>query len=166
MIEEIEYLIQKYSNKGILIDTNILLLFFVGAVRKSRISRFKRTRQFTALDYEQLIIFLQNFKTIVATPNVLTEVSSFINQLGEPDRSKCYVLFAEEIKVETVTESFIPSRSVVSTDWDFLKYGLTDCGIAAVAKDRYLVLTDDFNAVHYFYTKGVDTVNFNNIRTY
>jgi len=48
----------------------------------------------------------------------------------------------------------------------FSKFGLTDCGIVNVAKDNYLVLTDDLKLASYLQNIGIDTLNFNNIRVY
>ena len=139
-------LISQYTSKGILVDTNILLLYFVGAIRRERISRFSRTEQFTPQDYDLLIALLADFRTVATTPNVLTEVSSFINKLAEPDRTSCYVNFA--LKIPALQETYVPSRDVVSTDWIFPTYGLTDCGVADTAKNsQYLVLTDDLKAL-------------------
>ncbi len=42
--------VQKYKNKGLLIDTNLLLMLFVGSVSKD-VSQFKRTEQYQASDY-------------------------------------------------------------------------------------------------------------------
>ena len=38
--------------------------------------------------------------------------------------------------------------------------------IISLARDRYLVLTDDLRLAHYLQKIGIDTVNFNNIRVY
>ena len=156
-------LISQYTSKGILVDTNILLLYFVGMIRRARISRFNRTEQFTPQDYDLLIALLADFATVATTPNILTEVSSFINKLGEPDRTSCYINFA--IEISALQESYVPSRNVVSTDWVFPTYGLTDCGIAEAAKDnQYLVLTDDLKVVSFLRLQGVSTINFNDLR--
>ena len=40
-------LMQRYRSRGILVDTNILLLHFVGSFDPSLIARFKRTERFT-----------------------------------------------------------------------------------------------------------------------
>lgn len=85
-----------------------------------------------------------------------------INQLGEPERSECYVVFADEISL--FQENYIPSRNVASTHWSFQKYGLTDSGIASVSPGQYLVLTDDFSLTRYLNSLGIDTLNFNNLR--
>ncbi len=77
MIEWMEELIYKYSNKGLLIDTNILLLYFVGSFDRQHIEKFKRTSQFTIKDFDYLVILLDRFDTLVTTPNILTEVNNF-----------------------------------------------------------------------------------------
>ena len=55
MIDEVKRLIRQYALKGIIVDTNILLLYFVGALGRKKISQFKRTNQFDADDYEILV---------------------------------------------------------------------------------------------------------------
>jgi len=139
-------LFEKYKQKGILIDTNILLLWFVGTVNRERISKFNRTEKFVPEDYDTLLQILSYFNKIVTTPNILTEVNSLANQLGEPELSKCLSVFAE--KVARLNESYLKSTEVVRTD-SFTKFGLTDCGIVNIAKNKYLVLTDDLKLASY-----------------
>jgi len=95
MKDYIRSLFQSYKQKGILIDTNILLLWFVGTVNRGRISQFNRTEKFLPEDYDLLVSILSYFSKIVTTPNVLTEVNSLVNQIGEPERSQCYSVFAQ-----------------------------------------------------------------------
>lgn len=158
MMGDIESLLRKYFLKGILVDTNILLLLFVGELSRERITAFGRTDQFTPKDYDILVDLLGRFKSIVTTPNILTEVNSLLNKLGEPARK----VFAE--RLVQLEEIYLPSREIASLDWPFIKYGLTDCGIAGVAQNKYLVLTDDLKVTSYFNQNGIDTVNFNNLR--
>jgi len=163
MKDFVRSLFQKYKQKGILIDTNILLLWFVGTVNRERISKFNRTERFVPEDYDTLLQILSDFNKIVTTPNILTEVNSLANQLGEPERSQCLSVFAEG--VARLNESYLESTEVVRTD-NFTKFGLTDCGIATLAKNKYLVLTDDFKLTNYLENIGIDTINFNHIRPY
>ncbi len=156
-------LVNKYRTKGILIDTNILLLWLVGSTNKDRITQFSRTQNFEARDYELLINIFKKFSRLLTTPNILTEVSNLINQLGEPDRSKCFSIFARD--VVQLKEIYADSHTLAKTD-KFPKFGLTDCGIMNVAKDNYLVLTDDLRLASYLQNIGIDTLNFNNIRVY
>ncbi|KOP25713.1 hypothetical protein AMR41_13430 [Hapalosiphon sp. MRB220] len=163
MKDYINFLFQTYKSKRILIDTNILLLWFVGTVNKKRISQFNRTEKFLPEDYALLVSILSYFSKIVTTPNILTEVNSLINQIGEPERSQCYSVFAQAMS--KLDEFYIESINAVQLD-NFTKYGLTDCGIVTLAKDKYLVLTDDFKLANYLQKIGIDTINFNNIRTF
>jgi len=161
MKDFVRSLFEKYKQKGILIDTNILLLWFVGTVNRERISKFKRTENFVPEDYDTLLQILSSFNKIVTTPNILTEVNSLANQLGEPERSQCLSVFAEGMA--RLNESYLESTEVVRTD-SFTKFGLTDCGIATLAKNKYLVLTDDFKLANYLQKIEIDTINFNHIR--
>jgi len=162
-MNDIEALFSRYRQKGVLVDTNILLLYFVGATNRERISRFNRTQNFIPEDYDLLLQVLSYFQTVATTPNILTEVNSLANQLGEPDRSQCFALFAQGIS--TFEETYLESRGVVM-DQQFTKFGLTDCGILSLARDQYLVLTDDLRLADYLQRQEIDTVNFNNLRVF
>ena len=81
-------LLQRYRGKGVLLDTNILLLYFVGAFNPEEIPRFKRTKMFTVEDHDTLVGILGYFEKIVTTPNILTEVSNLSGQLAEHLKGK------------------------------------------------------------------------------
>jgi rRNA-processing protein FCF1 len=153
-------LLHKYQQAGVLVDTNILLLYFIGTFDKSLISRFKRTRQFTQEDYNTLLNILRRFNKIVTTPNILTEVSNLSGQLAEDLKINYFAKFAASIEL-LLNEEYISSAQAMN---NYHRLGLTDAGIALIAQNRYLVLTDDFPLTQYLYKTGVDVVNFNNIR--
>ena len=154
-------LIAKYYTKGILIDTNILLLYLVGAVNRARITKFKRTAQFIGEDYNLLIKLVGKFIKVVVTPNILTEVNSLANQLGELEIARGLSMFS--IITANITEEYINSNVVAQHEM-FARFGLTDCGIILLAENKYLVLTDDLKLHLYLKSLGIDTVNFNNLR--
>lgn len=162
MRELVKNLFSRYRQKGILIDTTILLLLFVGTVNQQRISQFNRTEKFTPEDYDLLQKILSYFQKTVTTPNILTEVNSLANQLSEPERSQCLLISSQIIL--TMDEIYIESKPVVAHE-KYVKFGLTDCGILNLARDKYLVLTDDFKLANYLQSVGIDVINFNNIRT-
>lgn len=133
----------------------------MGLVNRDRISRFKRTRQFIPADFDLLSEILQSFQTIVTTPNILTEVNSLANQLGEPERSRCLSLFGNAIA--TMQERYETSASLAQVE-GFQRFGLTDCSVLSAARERYLVLTDDLRLAVHLQSQSIDTINFNNIR--
>lgn len=67
----INELLNKYKNKGVLVDTNILLLWFVGSLNPARISRFNRTEKFSPEDYDLLVRILYPFGKVITTANSL-----------------------------------------------------------------------------------------------
>jgi hypothetical protein len=160
---DFDSLILRYSQKGILVDTNILLLYFVGKVNRERVGRFKRTEQFLAEDFDILLRLLNLFVVKLTTPNILTEVSNFINQLSEPERTQCYGILSQEISLG-FREAYIESSESASLE-SFSRFGLTDSCIRILAKDNYLVLTDDFKLASHLNSDGIDVINFNHIRT-
>jgi hypothetical protein len=51
-------------NNGLLIDTNLLVLFVVGSVNANRIGNFKRTRKYGSSDYRLLLRVIDKFKPL------------------------------------------------------------------------------------------------------
>ena len=164
--DRIDSLVNHYKPKGILVDTNILLLLFIGSVNRQRISKFNRTEQFAPKDYDLLVNFLGYFSKIVTTPNILTEVNSLTSKIKEPERSQCFEKLAEALSTNELIkldEHYITS-SIITRVHGFSRFGLTDCGILELAHNRYLVLTDDLKLAVHLQSSDVHTINFNHIK--
>ncbi len=155
-------LLQRYRTKGLLVDTNLLLLYFVGRYDTDRISSFKRTRSFNEDDFLLLASILGFFDKVVVTPNILTEVNSLSNQLPENIKPTYYAEFAQCI--DALEEHYVSSSELARTK-HFHRFGLTDAGIVNLVQGSYLVLTDDLRLASYLQGLGVDVINFNNIRS-
>ncbi len=150
-------LVNKYRRIGILVDTNLLLMYFVGLFDPRLISKFKSTVQFSQEDFKLLRSFLSQFDSLVTTPNILTEVNSFSNKWAETFKAPYYAVFAGTIGV--LNEIYLPSK-VTSALPEFVRFGLTDAGIFQVARNKYLVLTDDFRLSQYLSASGIVVINF------
>lgn len=82
-----EELLEAYVGRTALVDSNLLLLYIVGKCDPRIIPRFTRTEKYTIKDFELLQALLERvFKTVVTTPNVLTEVSNLATKLQESER--------------------------------------------------------------------------------
>lgn len=160
-MEYVNELVARYQHRGLLIDTNLLLLYFIGTHDPDRIPKFKRTMTFTVDEFWLLFGLLGIFDKLVTTPNVLTEVSNLSGQLAEDLRAPFYNDFASRIAL--LEEHYVPSVGASSLT-HFNKFGLTDSGIVQLVKDNYLVLTDDLKLVGYLQNQGIDVINFNHIR--
>lgn len=164
MNEYLVKLIQKYRNIGVLLDTNILLLYFVGSVDPKMIATFKRTHNkgFTEADYYTLVSLLKQFRKAVTTPNILTEASNFLGQLPDHLYQDYFNGFANTIS--TLDERYFPSSELALT-YEFKQFGLTDSSIIQLAKNKFLIITEDFRLSQYSQKVGIDVLNFNHIRT-
>ena len=160
-------LVNKYKPKGILVDTNILILWFVGSVNRQLIPKFNRTEKFTPEDYDLLVRILASFSKIVTTPNILTEVSNLvIKDIKEPEMTKCFENLAEALSMMTsfkLEEHYIESHLVAGVN-KISEFGITDCSILELARNRYLVLTSEWKLTQYLESCKVDVINFNHLR--
>ena len=153
-------LIDKHRAKGVLVDTNLLVLFLVGRVNRQRILNFKRTGDFTIEDYDLLLRLIDWFGKLIATPHVLSQVSDLTDLTGG-ELTEIRELF--KVLVENIEESYDPSRLLVG-DPVFGRLGLTDAAIATVCCRGFLVLTADAQLHVALQERGIDALNFNHIR--
>ncbi len=156
-------LISKYRRKGLLVDTNILLLYFIGICDPNWIAGFKRTSQFVIEDFQLLVRILNCFERRVTTPNVLTEINNLAGQLSRDNLRAWRVQFRDSLSSDFL-ERFIPSKTAVKNG-GFLRCGLTDAGVICASRGRFLVLTDDLDLYITLQSEGVDAINFNHLRS-
>lgn len=155
----IETYIRQYRRKGIIVDTNLLLLALIGGTPS--IAGFKRTSGYTAKDYKLLLNVIDQFEKLISTPHILAEVSNLTNGLYGSKLHDFYATLKKSLS--TVIEIHCPALDI-SCDYELSPYGLTDVGIICAAKNNYLVLTDDLRVAGFAHQHSVDVVNFNHIR--
>ncbi len=156
----IEQYINTYRAKGILIDTNLLLLLIIGGTPS--IKKFKRTNTYTASDYDLLIRLIDRFSRIIATPHILAEVSNLTNGLFGGQLDDFYKTLKESL-TSIILEVHEPAYEIAEK-FNLSPYGLADVGIMSIAKNNYLVLTDDLRVANFALQSGVDVINFNHVR--
>src|ERR1035441_10305501 len=133
--------IDSIASAGLLVDTNLLVLFAVGTVNRNRIETFKRTRQYTTDDYDLLVRVLGNFERLYTVAHVLAEVSN-LTDLPGPERLQARLVLKETISVLHEAEM---SSTRAAEDRLYQDLGLVDAAIGAVARaNSCAVLTDDF----------------------
>jgi rRNA-processing protein FCF1 len=147
--------------KRLLVDTNILLLYIVGSLNLDQIARHKRTEKFSVEDFRLLAGLLPQFGGIVVTPNILSEVSNLLGQTDERTKAKLFLLFGSLVRV--IEEHYVRSLAAVELR-EFVRLGLTDATILALAGKELTVLTDDLHLYLALQSKGVEVINFNHLR--
>ena len=151
-------LVQKYKFKGLLIDTNVALLYLVGSFDPSLIRNHSRTAKYTEDDFDRVSRFVESFPERITTPHVLTEIS---NLLGRSEG--IHAIFVEYIKRAKELYSDLEASSLAESK-AFISYGLTDSAIFETARNKYLVVTDDGPLYGFLAGLNVDAVSLDQIR--
>jgi hypothetical protein len=152
---------ERYRRRELLIDTNLLLLYFVGALRPDRIGSFNRTSGYSTDDFVLVERVMSAFKRVTTTPHVLTEVSNLMGQCAEPLRSDLRGWLSTVI--QSWNEPFTASKTLTGTA-HFPRFGLADTAIAALPPGSCLVLTDDHPLAGLLEAKGQAVVRFSDLR--
>jgi hypothetical protein len=161
-MDHIDRIIQAYRTSGVAIDSNLLLLWVIGRMEVSTITRFKRTRGFDADDFTLLEQILARFARWHATPSVFTEVSNHLRQLpGGLHRSAFEIFHAIAASVD---ERHFPAEPLLRQH-HVSAFGLTDLTLMALAADGRLVLTVDGLLDDYLLRCELGSVNFNHLRS-
>jgi hypothetical protein len=161
MSVDLNALIKKHGKRGIVVDTNLLLLLFVGSFDKEGIESFKRTNEFTPRDFELLDGILSHFGTIITTPTILAETIAFCGSYPKSNKQDYYEHFATALQV--YDEQYTASRDLAA-DANWYPFGLTDCAIIHLAMAKHLVITVDLKLWALLEKKGLDAINFNHWR--
>ena len=149
------------GSAGILVDTNLLVLFAVGTVNRDRIETFKRTRQYTGADYDLLVRVLAKFAPLYTVAHVLAEVSN-LTDLPGIERQQSRRVLKETISLLNETEM---SSARASEDPLYQHLGLVDAAIGAVARaHNCAVLTDDHDLYVRLVEDNVIAFNFTHVR--
>jgi rRNA-processing protein FCF1 len=104
---------------------------------------------------------MRQFDRLATTPNVLTEVSNMAAQIGGEAETKLRLILAALLEV--LDERYVPSREACRVE-EFRRLGLTDASLLLLAKQEFLVLTDDRHLYTALQKNGVDAINFNHLR--
>jgi predicted nucleic acid-binding protein len=118
------------ASAGLLVDTNLLVLYAVGSVNRHRIETFKRTSKYRKADYDLLVRVLAKFKALYTVAHVLAEVSN-LTDLPGPERLRIRLVLRSTIS--SLNEAEMPSARAAD-DRLYLNLGLVDAAIGAVAR--------------------------------
>lgn len=147
--------------RGIVIDTNLLVLLVVGVTDRKLIDKHKRLKQFEQKDFDLLTSLLAGFDQIFVTPHIVTETCNLISQISDPAKSSVRKTLA--LLLETLKEEFQPSVEV-SKHNSFFRLGLADCAILDLIKKETPFVTVDLDL--YLAASKVNkyATNFNHLR--
>lgn len=124
-----EHVINKFLPRGVLVDTNLLLLYAVGQYDEELLlpGRFDRLAAYSLEDFHLLSRLMSLFQVRVTTPHVLTEVSNWAGYLPQLQKVVCLQTFPATFR----GFAEIPAEAHVSFEHSQFRFlGLTDVAIA------------------------------------
>ena len=149
------------KSKGLLIDTNLLVLLTIGTLSTSQIGK-GRTGHYTVEDFKLLLRIIDEFQVLIVTPNILTEASNLLEGTSYKGINALSILMEIAKKLEEEYKSSLPIMQDYSKS--YTKFGLSDAVIHAMAKENYIVLTQDLRLCSYLEALGLNALNFNHFR--
>ena len=159
--KELSKLLSRHR-QGVAVDSNLLLLLWIGSFDRSLIKRFKRTQKYTESDFDLLVALVARVRLLVTTPNVLTEVSNLAGQLPEQTAEE----FRSEMRrvVEQISEQHFPCKLAAAENC-FISVGLTDSTLTLLARKKILIMTDDLPLYALLHSERMPVINFTHVRS-
>ena len=149
---------------NLVIDTNILLLFFIGIFNSDYLSECSlmtengknyRKEHFELME-EILKIFLYR---VIITPHVLSEINMLSRKRIKPE-SRMNSLFENIIQQLKKCQEEHIELEIILKNGGVLKFGFTDISLIEVAKKKkWAILTDEFD-LYRSYKKEVPIIYF------
>lgn len=148
-IDQIKKFIYTHNPPGIIVDTNILIVFLVGCYDQDYIENCKvvndSCKKYTAEDYLLLVKIIGLFKKVYITPQVMAEVSNLSITKGiHGDRQIKYLLKVIEF-LKKSQESHTDHKYLFDMEVEVIgKFGLVDVNLVELSKQTKMpILTDD-----------------------
>lgn len=158
----VEPLVIRYRERGVIIDTNLLLLLLFGLFDKTQLKRFKCVAQYEESDFEILKKLAFLFKQVYVTPQILAELTN-LAKVSETEEKK---LLATIIQLLRETREKYFAKNQLLNEPLLVRFGFTDTTILTAARGkRLLVITEDFPLTIALQAESCDVLNLNDIRT-
>ena len=152
---------QNARRNGVLVDTNLLVLLIVGSVNRERVSKFKRTSDYSSADWDLLTGIFEQISSRYTLPHILAEVSTLTDLKGPELEVARFIL---RKLIAAMSEVNIGSVEACANTL-YMRLGLTDAAIAAAAKVRGCsVLTNDSALYTALAAEGSHVAMFNHFR--
>jgi hypothetical protein len=150
-----------YSGWPVILDSNLLLLRWCGALDVSLLKTFKRLQGFTVSDLQILGEVLSTLGDVKTTPHVLTEVSNLANALPSWKKLAWTSHLAEQIGL--VEEHWKPDSEIL-LDRSLGVFGLADAALGNLAR-THLILSVDWPLCNHLAARGLAAINFHTLRS-
>ncbi|MCK5833180.1 hypothetical protein KAH81_05855 [bacterium] len=157
-----ENIVAKCTRKGILLNTELLLLLCVGIYKRQLVESSKITNKYSVNDFNIVANIAAKFSPLYVSPQVLAEFSNYSDRLGSKVMREFYSSIEKILKGQF--EVHIPKDVMI--DENYLPVlGFTDVSMMKICEEKGCVLFTADLQLESIYSKRIDVVNFNHIRS-
>jgi hypothetical protein len=153
-------IVAKHARRGLLLDSNLFVVYCVGSIDPARIQQEKVTRHYNSNDFRILDYFIRRFAHLLTTPNIMTEVSNLSGHLRGDMRAVVRTALRENV-VQVLREEYVSTNDAVQNQ-SFVHFGLTDAAINVQGQAGNLTLTDDLDLSILLHRQGSDCIHYTN----
>lgn len=151
---------------GLILDTNMLVLYIVGTTDITKIASTGVTERYTIDLYKHVkaLVDRSRFRAPVITPHIVSEVAHLLKLDANRAKKGGAVPISPWLSCSTgifqeAQEEYYPTRNIVSSRKtlhnELARYGITDLSVTDLASTKnYAVLTDDSDLYDHIYRKG------------
>jgi hypothetical protein len=150
-----ELLVQKYRSRGIIVDTNLLLLLAIGLYDTRRISTFKRTNKFDISIFHAVVAVVEQFEQRYTTPYIVAELDN-LSRFLRTDEWRAISGIMQRLVPSLIEIYDVGSKGLMAHALH-ADIGISDCSIAAVPD--VLIFTDDLPFAARMQGLGRDVLN-------
>ncbi|MCK5321902.1 MAG: hypothetical protein KAJ47_01435 [Candidatus Aenigmarchaeota archaeon] len=152
-------------NKGLILDTKLLILYLVGIYDIRNKTHYLDRFSLCNKDYVFLTRFFEQMRVIdklIITPQILSEFCSLINTRLKTNSSN--FMFNILSLLKDINEEYITKNEILEED-EFCKYGSTDIGIYIMSNNKdYPVITCDSDLTGLIEKNNNLVINFEEIK--
>ncbi|MES2226141.1 MAG: hypothetical protein V4480_05045 [Patescibacteria group bacterium] len=164
----------KYRPTGLIIDTNVLLLFLVGKYKPEYIKEcgllHNSDKSYSLEDFRLLENIVSHFRKIIVTPQVIAEISKHSADIrkGIGDEKFSHYLKSLIKFFGIAEERYQEAFCLWGMEIHILaNFGFTDMTLLELAKrDQLPILTDDRRFYAHTYNEKVAVIKFEYIKNY
>lgn len=170
-LSEIEHFIFQHRPEGLIVDTKILILLFVGIYSPDFIKECKLTSdKYTQDDFELLKKIISFFQKVIITPHVVAEISN-LSIRDVKGNEKLLAYFGGVIKFfksASTEERHLELGRLVNIDIHLItQFGFTDMAMFELSRSKGTkmpILTDDLRLAVFAGTR-IPIIKFEYIRS-
>src|SRR5574343_276557 len=146
----------KTKGEGIIVETAVLIVFFIGKYNPSFIKELKLTNAYSEKDFELIEQIIKPFRKIIITPHVLADLSNHLKnaKIHNAKLHQYFCLIVDYLRNNQKTKEY----HLEFKNWEnqtiprICTFGFTDVNMYELSKrDRIPLLTDDLDL--YMYAK-------------